>query len=204
MKSFKEYLMESKKVYEFKVKVAGELSSDASKKIKLALDKYKVESCSSGKRSPIQESPADFPGVKNASVTVFDICLAYPTNSPTVQSAIAEGLGCSTGNVFVLTQQEEDEFALNHEHDNASGESLLGKDYEVNNEGQKLVGEKQKMSLLKELGKTQHDLKQYTGVNDQLLAKSVPKGSKAEKSVKENDYSTIGGRKVKLPTAKGL
>ena len=42
MKSFTEYLMESKKVYEFKVKLAGDYEK-AGDAIKLALAPYKVE-----------------------------------------------------------------------------------------------------------------------------------------------------------------
>ena len=103
-----------------------------------------------------------------------------------------------------MNLKEEEEVALNHEHDEKSGEALLTKDYEAGGEGQSLVGEKQKMSLIKELSKSKHTGKEYTGVNDQLLAKSVHKESASELSTPKKTKSTVGSKKVKLPTAKGL
>jgi len=173
MKSFKEYLTESKKVYEFKVKLAGDYEK-AGDLIKSALAQYKVEKCSAGKRLPIAETHTDFPNIKNTNVTIFDVCTAYPTNSETVRAAIANKCGCSLDSVRVRTPLEEAEIVLNHANDEKSGEALLNKDYEVDNKGQNMVGEKQAMSLIKELSKVKHGGEQYKGVNDQLLADKVP------------------------------
>lgn len=173
MKSFKDYLTESKKVYEFKVKLAGDYEK-AADQIKSALAQYKVEKCSAGKRLPIAETHSDFPNIKNTNVTIFDVCTAYPTNSQTVRSLIAEKCGCSLDCVKVRTPLEEAEIALNHSNDEKSGEALLGKDYEASSEGQKIVGDKHVMGLLKELSKVKHGGEQYTGVNDQLLADKAP------------------------------
>lgn len=202
MKSFKQYLTESKKVYEFKVKIAGEIDKDAVEKIKLGLSKYQVESCSAGKRTPIQESPVDFPEHKNVNVTVFDVCLAYPTNSGLVRESIAHALGLTMGCVKVRNLKEEEEDELNHAHDTKSGESLLLKDYESNS-AQDQVGEQQKMSLIKELSKSKHNLEQYKGINDELLANnlSTNKGP-AAKTCSQNNISPVGSKQVKLPTAK--
>lgn len=173
MKSFKEYLTESKKVYEFKVKLAGDYEK-AGDLIKSALAQYNVEKCSAGKRLPIAETHSDFPNIKNTNVTIFDVCTTYPTNSETVRAAIANKCGCSLDSVRVRTPLEEAEIALNHANDEKSGEALLNKDYETNADGQKVVGEKQVMSLIKELSKVKHGGEQYKGVNDQLLADKVP------------------------------
>ena len=201
MKSFKEYLTESKKTYEFKVKLAGEFE-DASESIKSALSQFKVETVSAAKRSPIQETQVDFPEHKNIAVTTFNITTAYPTNSLQVRSAISDKLGCSQECVRVRTPMEEAENDINHEHDEKSGESLLGKDYDSSNH-QDVVGEKHVMSLLKELTKNRATSEQYTGVNDELLAKSTPseKVSKTA-SAKSNTKSTLGSHTVKKPTAK--
>jgi hypothetical protein len=176
MKSFKEYLTESKKVYEFKIKIAGDMGKDVAKKIKEALDCYKVESCSAGKRLPIAETHSDFPEVKNTSVTIFDVCLAYPTTSQVVRAALAERLKISADLLRVRNLKEEEEIAINHQHDKKSGESLLAKDDLEAVDGQKLVGDQHTMSLLKELNKIKHAGEQVTGTNDALLAKSSPKG----------------------------
>lgn len=203
MKSFKEYLTESKKVYEFKIKIADEVEN-AAEKIKQALSKYKVESCSAGKRTPIQETVVDFPEHKNIRVSMFDVSTAYPANSAQVRAAVAEALGLTETCVKVRTPGEESEIALNHEHDEKSGEALLEKDYPAE-DNQSTVGEERKMALLRELSKARHELEQYKGVNDQLLASSVP-SEKAEgpavKSAKQNAKSPVGSSTVNKPTAK--
>lgn len=200
MKSFKEHLTESKKVYEFKVKLAGDFEK-AGDLIKSALAQYKVESCSAGKRLPIAETHSDFPEVKNTNVTIFDVCVAYPTNSATVRSLVAEKCGCSLDRVRVRTPLEEAEIALNHANDAKSGEALLSKEYDATTEGQKLVGEKQKMSLLKSLTKDKRTLEQYKGVNDQLFS-NVKTESQDVDTPKVNTKSPVGSSKIKKPTAK--
>jgi len=200
MKSFKEYLTESKRVYEFKVKIAGDFEK-AGDMIKSALAPYKVESVSAGKRLPIAETHSDFPSIKNTNVTIFDVTTAYPTNSATVRAAIAEKCGCTLNSVKVRTPMEEAEIAINHANDEKSGEALLGKDYDTATEGQKLVGEKQTMSLLKSLTKDKKTLEQYKGVNDQLFAEVKTESQDADKP-KMNTKSPVGSSKVKKPTAK--
>lgn len=204
MKSYQEYLIESKKVYEFKIKLAGETDSKCIENIKLALSRYNVESVSAGTRTPIQESPIDFPEHTNVNVTLFNVTLSYPANSVQVREAVAQRLGLSLSCVRVRNLKEDEEDSINHEHDQLSGEALLGKDYDEKG-AQSEIGELQKMSLLKDLNTTKHQLTQYKGVNDQLLANSVPTGEAgpAAKAITASDakvsMSPLGNK-----TAKGL
>ncbi len=202
MKSFKEYLTESKKVYEFKIKIAGDCPKDCTARIKEALDEYKVQSCSSGKSAPIANKQPDFPKLENVGVTVFDVAVCYPTTSVQVREAVANKLKVASGNIRVRNMKEEEELELNHANDEKSGEALLSKDYDSKEEGQSLVGEKHTMSLLKELGKTKKTLEQYKGVNDELLAKSAHKESSSADAPKINTKSPVGSKSVKKPTAK--
>ena len=64
MKTFAEYLTESKKTYEFKVGVAGELPEGFADHMETALQKYGVMKMSAGKSTPIQERPLDFPQLR--------------------------------------------------------------------------------------------------------------------------------------------
>lgn len=202
MKSFKEYITEGKRVYEFKIKIAGDCPKDCAKQIKEALSSFKVESCSSGKSAPIAAKHNDFPKLENVGVTVFDVCLAYPTTSVQVREEVANKLKCSPASVRVRNSKEEEELALNNEHSEKSGESLLTKEYDTASEGQSLVGEKHTMSLLKQLGKMKSEAELVTGTNDVLLAKSAPIEKVKSGPAKVNTKSTVGGKKVTLPTAK--
>lgn len=202
MKSFTEYLTESKKTYDFKIKVAGDCPKDCVSKIKEALAGYKVESCSGGKSVPITEKQVDFPQLENVGVTIFDVCLSYPTNTIHVREAVANKLNIVPAKIRVRNMKEEEELEINHAHDTKSGESLLSKDYDADAAGQKLVGEKHKMSLLKELGKVKKELDQYKGTNESLLASTVPSETIPASKTKINTKSTVGSVKAKKPTAK--
>lgn len=195
MKSFKEYLIESKQTYEFKIKLAGD-HEDCVDKIKSALKQFNVESVSDVKRTPIQETQIDFPEHSNINVTVCDVVCAYPTTSLQIRNLVAEALNLTHTCVKVRNIKEQEEDELNHQYDEKSGEALLGTDYEKSMH-QDLVGEKQKMNLLKELNKTKHVGEQYTGVNDKLLAKKAPvsKGPAAT-SIEKASSSVIGSKKT--------
>ena len=164
--TFKNYLTESKKTYAFKVKVCGDVSKDAATRMKTALAEFEPCKIGSGKRTPIQETPIDFPEKKNVEVTTFDVELNYPTISPAIRRAVAHCLAVSEDCVKVRTPAEELEIAMNMEHMKVpgKGESLLTKDYENNDEGQKVVGQAHIGSFLKELQKTSADLKKATKV----------------------------------------
>jgi len=198
MKSFKEYLTESTKVYEFKVKIAGECPGDCSSQLKAALAQFHVASVSTGKRTPIQERQAEFPEHKNVNMTIFDVCTKYPATSKQVRDMVSERLGIALGNVKVKNQFEELEHDINHEHDEKSGEALLGADYENTNH-QDLVGDKRKMSFLASISKEKHEGKQYTGVNDELFPKAAKAKAQAEMATETKAVkSVVGSRKVKL------
>jgi hypothetical protein len=201
MKSFKEYLTESKKTYEFKVKIAGDCPKDCSSQIKAALAQYHVESCSSGKSIPIQERHSEFPEHKNFGMTIFDVTTAYPATSPQVRDKVAEALSLAHSSVKVKSIAEEKEYEINHAHDEKSGKAVLGTGYEPSNH-QNLVGEKHMMGFLKELSQEKKTGTEYTGVNDELLAKSSPSHKQPDtKSTnkKTGTVSAIGSKKVKLP-----
>jgi len=195
MKTYKEYLTESKKSYEFKVKIAGDHGKGHCDGIKNALAQFKVESCTEGKSIPIQEVQIDFPEKKNIGVTIYDVALCYPAISTQLRELVANQLGLTPCCVKIRNLKEEEETELNHQHDEISKDALLNLDYPASN-NQDLVGDNQKMGLLKELNKTKHELEQYTGVNDQLLAKSGPRtNGPAANNVTQNNttiFSKIG------------
>jgi hypothetical protein len=90
------------------------------------------------------------------------------------------------------------EMALNLEHNQASNESFLLKDYPAEN-NQDLVGQKHVVSFLKELGKQEHTLQPVAGVNDQLLAKTVPTDSAGKTADVKPGISPVGSRQNKIP-----
>jgi len=201
MKPFSVYLQDSHKIYEFKIKIAGDLDRSFNKDIARALDVFRVVSCSAGKRLPIAEMHMDFPEHKNTNVTIFDIVTSYPATSMQVRNEIASKLKIAEDRIKVRNLKEQDEIEINHEHAEPTEEALLGKDYEESNH-QDMVGDKWVMTFLKELAKTKHEGEQYTGVNDHILAKGAPQhsGETPAKQVESKiNIKNLFTKQVKVP-----
>jgi len=198
MKSFTAYLTDLHKVYEFKVKIVGD-ATGITEKIKMALDQYKVESCSAGKRLPISEQLKDFPGLTNQNVTLFDIKTAYPLTSQVARATLAEKLKLPEQSIIVRNLNEQEEVEINHEHDEPTAKSRLDTpDLEYLPGGQEMVGEKHNLRFLKELGKTKHEGEEVKGINDQLFA-GKPKAVKQKEQSKVVDGKpSLLSKQVKL------
>ena len=88
MKTFKEYLAESKKIYSFKVKVAGELPESFQDNLKKSLDRCKLIKLEKTHTTPIQALPLDFPTMKNSEVHVFEVICEYPITAPEIAADV--------------------------------------------------------------------------------------------------------------------
>ena len=108
MSTFKEYLSESVKTYEFKIKIAGDLPEGFDKAMKTALMKYDCASISKGKRIPIQEAPLDFPEMKHTHVTIFDISCRYPATPQTLTEYLVDQLKIARGGIRVRNTREQE------------------------------------------------------------------------------------------------
>ena len=93
MKSFKEYLTESKKTYSLKVKVAGELPETFADDLKARLDNRGIITFEQMKTTPVQDVPHDFPTLKNMEVHTFDVMTEYPVTTSEIEKEIFE-MGC--------------------------------------------------------------------------------------------------------------
>lgn len=180
MKKFREYLVESieEKIYSFKIKIAGDLPDNCEDVMEAALKKYDISKFSKGQTTPIQAKLPDFPQMANASVTIYDVELKYPTTSAVLSHYVAEQCGLDPCCIKIRSLKEEAEAELNVDTTNdetKSGKPLIGQCDPPPSNNQKMAGEKYISTFLKELGKTRKELQQYKGVNDAILAKKPPK-----------------------------
>jgi hypothetical protein len=124
MKTFKEYLTESKKVYNFKIKVAGELPEDFEKNLKEKLDRCKVATFQKVTETPIQALPLDFPDHPNMPVTIWEVICEYPITAPEIVNDLREtGIPESCFRVRGANEPSEQEQILAQVE--PSGESVL-------------------------------------------------------------------------------
>lgn len=150
MKKLKDYLTESKKTYRFKVGIAGDLPEGINERLKNALEKFSVESLSSGKKTPIQERPLDFPNLENVDVTYWDVEVNYPTTDAVLKEYI--GTFCSVHRSHVVVRNPDSPASMEKEEPTASVyQPLLTTETLDGVSAQGSVGTSRVMDLLKEL-----------------------------------------------------
>lgn len=175
MKSFKEYLIESKKVYSFKVKIAGELPEKFQETLKARLDSHSVLTLEKITTTPIQKLPLDFPGLENSEVTVFEVITEYPMTSPQLASYIKEmGVNEVSFRVRGSGEPSEEQQALTDA--TSSGKAVLDEvDMDKGNTKIKhkdYFGDDFNKNFLKDLSKTAKQQKKDNGQGEYTLSKT--------------------------------
>jgi hypothetical protein len=199
MKSFKAYLTESVKTYEFRVRIACEMmSADMMTKIKQVLETYKVDKISSPKRLPIHESPL-FPNMGPVEVNVFDVSVCYPANDDQIRNLIAE-CGCAPAACIRVTPANSPfEAALDgKEVSNIDGGVVLEQpDMKAAPVDDDLVGQKRIPNLIKELEETRkYEYPEAAG--------GVTPVNKTTNELPIGNASPIGTHKNKVPDARKI
>lgn len=83
MKTFRDYLTESKKAYSFKVKVAGEIPEGFEDTLKKSLHKYEVVTLEK-MAVPVEETPVDFSQYGGKEITTYNLVVSYPITAPEI------------------------------------------------------------------------------------------------------------------------
>lgn len=144
MKKFSDYLLESKKTYSFRVKIAGDLPENFETDLKASLERFSLVSLGKGKRTPIQDVPLDFPELKNKEVTIYAAEVNYPTTPQVLTDYICDTCKCDRSMLRVRSTNEPTEEYQQHMTDNSSSDK-------VEERGQELVGAVRVSNFLKEL-----------------------------------------------------
>lgn len=109
MKSFKEHLLESKKQYDFRVKVAGEMTTEQESNLKTLLGKWSLSNFKKATKTPIQQLPLDFPRLKNMEVNIYEVTLDYPTTQFELTEYLSSELGLGKTHLVVKRPGEPTE-----------------------------------------------------------------------------------------------
>ena len=155
MKNFKEYLTESKKQYDFRVKIAGEVTTEQEEHMKRALGRFTVaDTLQSLKKTqtPIQALPLDFPQLRNCEVNIYEVTLDYPTTQQELTEYLSTELGVSKQKLVVRRPGEPSE-EYQHEEPKREGALLNDPDYKEAGSPQfeDYYGDKYNSGFVKEL-----------------------------------------------------
>jgi hypothetical protein len=185
MRSFTEILTESKKTYEFKIGVAGNCPDDCVDNLETALKKFSVINMTSGKKTPIQERPLDFPQLQNMEVTYFEAEVEYPTTSQVLQEYLGKCCGIDQSYIIVRNMNDPRE-EYQKPKDTAPYEAMLTKEDMGGETAQEDVAGNRVMSLLKELETARKE-------NEHSGAEGAPVGESSDMSDAENTKAVVGG-----------
>ena len=155
MKSFKEHLTESKKKYDFRIKIAGEMTTEQEDSMKRLLGRFTVDNTLSGfkkSKTPIQALPLDFPQVKNCEVNIYEVVLDYPTTQFELTEYLAAELGVNKQHLVVRSPNEPTEEYQNVQP-KREGALLTDPDYKEspNAKMEDYYGDKYNSGFVKEL-----------------------------------------------------
>lgn len=109
MKTFKEYLTESQKHYDFKIKIAGDMAPEKEAALKTCLERFVTNNFKKSGKTPIQELPLDFPNVKNMEVSIYEVSLGYPTTQHELIEYVSQALNINRSHVVVRRPGEPSE-----------------------------------------------------------------------------------------------
>ena len=184
MSTFTQYLAESSKSYDYKVKVAGDISDDFASRMETALAKFEVAKMSAGKKTPIMTMPLDFPALSNESVTIFDVTTNYPVTANVMKEYLSDYMNINASMIVVRKPGEPtEEYQANMQIGQKSEYANKLLDIEMKDapkvKAEDHYGDKYNMGLLRELMKSKAETKDQptggeTGVQSHIEEKGTP------------------------------
>ena len=154
MKTFKEFLSESNKVYAVRIKIAGDLPEAFDAGLKDCMSKYETISVKKVGATPIQEHPHEFPRLKNQEVTIYDVECSYPVGFQMLEQVLAEKFGMAQDHIKVKHPADQTEIPV-ETPDAARLNDLEFKD--APDAVGTLFGDEYNMNMFKELMKTRNE-----------------------------------------------
>ena len=124
MKKFRDYLTESERTYNYRIKMVGDLPDGFYAALKGRLEQFDPVTIGDQKSTPIQAKPADFPAAENEKVTSFDVKFRYPAIEPQIKQ-IAQLMGFNPNKIIMQTSVYDDSVDEEQAKRDAQPESLL-------------------------------------------------------------------------------
>ena len=138
MKNFQQYLAESERTYNYRIKIVGDVAPDFIKQLEEKLAQFDIVKITKPKTTPVQLQPADFPKHSNDSVTSMDVEFRYPAIEPQIKQ-IAQLLFLDPNRIIMLTTPHEEGMDSERERVAAQNKNLLDTDYPADTPEQKAL-----------------------------------------------------------------
>ena len=112
MKTLKEYLAESVKEYNYKVKILGEVEDGMMDTIENELKKYDLKTMGSPTKTIFQKQPLDFDEGVSGEVNIASFTTGLPLSKDTVRDRIAHNLGMPERYIKIRSENDPLEYDL--------------------------------------------------------------------------------------------
>ena len=215
-KTFTSYIAETKTEFKYVLKFAiAEMTDSMIDVLEAGLGRYELRQASSFRKTPIQESPLDFPNIHNMPVFICDVTMGYPASLDFLRTYVCNSMGISESCLAVYSENDPRQIETDLYIDRNSAEykekykTRLGSDYEeVPGAKEEAYGEQYNIKFLQELSKVQKERKVTIVDNPLSPAETIdhstlPKGYDGfndPKNLKKDDVGLFG--RIKLPKQK--
>jgi len=100
MKTLHQYLSESARVHDYRIKIVGDVPAEFMTKFREGLKKFDPVSVGETKSTPVMSTHPDFPAFPNESVKMIDASFRYPATPPQI-SQMARLLGLDEDRICI-------------------------------------------------------------------------------------------------------
>lgn len=206
MKNFLEYLSETQKIYEFRIKVANCDPKEKMDTLKAGLAGYVVDSITAPKTLPIKSNDIDFPSMTNCEIYLMDASFKYPLNDAQLRSIVAERLGCSAAQVVVVPKYNPEEIwrwnvdGESELREFKQGEDVLTQPYPEADADQKAASKAYAgaETILKEL--TKPAKVEIAGTDTTIGGETNPAYGKTTNDLPQGKVDPVGSKQNKIPS----
>jgi len=78
MKNFAQYLVETKQTFDYRIKIAGDITAEQMNQLEKSMAQFDVIKMSEKKSTPVMKTLPDFPAFANERLTHMDVSFNYP------------------------------------------------------------------------------------------------------------------------------
>ena len=110
MKTFHQYLAESERTYNYRIKILGDVPPDFVKNLEEKMAQFDIVKITRPKTTPVQKLLKDFPGAENESMTFMDVSFRYPAIEPQIKQ-LAQLMGFNPNRITLQTAAYDDSLA---------------------------------------------------------------------------------------------
>ena len=202
-KSFGRYVAETATEYNYVLKFAvHDMTDKMVDCLETCLKKYDLKTASAFSKTPIQESPLDFPNVKNTEVYICKITMGYPASLDFLRTFICNNLNISPALLAVYSECDPRQIETDLYVDRTSPEykksykARLGADYEDTDHP--VYGTEYNIGFLQELEKVRKEREVTIALNPLSQAEVSDPVSKDydsfndPKNLKKDDVGLFG------------